>query len=121
MTISQSLAYYILPIGSTLLFGAGLVSWQRSSRFWSGQFVAPRPWETLAILVGTAGLVGYIAFVAPYDSMALKVVTALAIIQPAAAIVWLTRLLRPGRRTEPDTDEPLEVEVPASSGKETKQ
>ncbi len=104
MTISQYLAYYILPIASTLLLGAGLVSWQRSHRFWSGQFVVPRRWEALTILVGTAGLISYIACVAPYDSTALKVVTVLALLQPPVAIFWLTRLMRPGRRTESGND-----------------
>lgn len=94
------LAYYVIPIGGALLLGLGVVSWQRSERFWSGQHLAPRPWQTVVILIGTAALIVYIAFVVPYDSSAMRFMTMLFIATPAAGAVWLTRLSR--RQGEPD-------------------
>lgn len=100
MNTLDLLTYYVIPITGALLLSLGMVAWQRSERFWSGQHLAPRPWQTAVILVGTAALIVYIAFVVPYDSSALRFMTMLLISTPAAGAVWLTRLSR--RQSKPD-------------------
>lgn len=99
MNAPDPLTYYVIPIGGALLFGIGVVSWQRSERFWAGQLIAPRSWETAAIVVGTAALLAYVGFVVPYQSSALRLMTMVFLGFPAVAAVGLTWL---SGRNDPD-------------------
>lgn len=91
MTVLELATNYLLPIAGPLLLAAGLLSWQRSDRFWSGRSLAPKGWQTAAIVTGAAMLAGYVGFVLPASSPALRVVTVLIIVQPAvvAGLAWL--------------------------------
>lgn len=93
MNIPAILTNYVLPIAGPLLLAAGVLTWQRSQPFWSGR-LAPKGWQTVAIITGSAMLVAYILFVLPSSSLALRVVAALLIAQPAvivALVAWFAR------------------------------
>jgi hypothetical protein len=94
MSAMDVMASFVLPIGSAVLLGGGLLSWLsfRSSR--RGEPFGPRRWETVAILVG-AGLVAlYVGLVAPFGSAALRIVALLIILVTVAYNVWFVRRTR---------------------------
>lgn len=94
MHIPEILTNYILPIAGPLLLAAGVLTWQRSQPFWSGH-LAPKHWQTAAIVTGSAMLIAYILFVLPSSSLALRVVAALLIAQPAVIVILVAWLARP--------------------------
>jgi hypothetical protein len=95
MSVFELLTDFVMPIGGSVLLAVGLVSWQRSRRFLSGLSIRPRRWEAVVLLIGTAVMAGYVAFVVPYDSAVVRFVTVLCIVLPAAEVAWLARISRP--------------------------
>lgn len=94
MNMPEILSNYVLPIAGPLLLAAGVLTWQRSQHFWSGR-LAPKHWQIAAIVTGSAMLIAYILFVLPSSSLALRVVAALLIAQPAVIVVLVAWFARP--------------------------
>lgn len=94
MSVLALLTDFVLPIGSSLLLAIGLVSWQRSERFRAGRSLRPRRWEAVSILIGATMMACYVAFVVPFQTPTLRLVTVLLIVCPTAGVAWLARSSR---------------------------
>ncbi|TXI63397.1 hypothetical protein [Mycolicibacterium mageritense] len=85
MTVLQLLTEFALPVAGALSLATGLLSWQRSQRFWSGQ-LKPRRWETFTILIGAALMAWYVAVQIEGPG---RFVTIAMLLGSAAAVAWL--------------------------------
>lgn len=85
MTMLQWLTEFLIPLTGGLSLAAGLMSWQTSQRFWSGQ-LKPRRWETVDILAGAAVMAWYVAF---QTSGPLSGLTVVIVVCSAAGVAWL--------------------------------
>ncbi len=114
---------FVLPIGGSVLLGAGLLSWLSvRPRPSQGQLHLPRRWESTSILLGAALLALYIAFFAPFDSSTLRVIMVLIIVGSVGLNVWIIRTaVRRNAHSETGSDHHDEPVVsPRRPGRKTR-